>query len=160
MTSTKKKNEDFLKELNKDRIQKGCEYAVLVSLLEPDSDFYNSGIVDVSHRFPKMYVVRPQCFLPIITILRNAAMKSIEYKSELALIKTQNIDITNFEDSLESSRVHLVRIIVLLQDGSNLPFKRLINLLNTYRRQKTRCLEQIEIYGLRMTRPRKLLSKN
>ena len=102
MTSTKKKNEDFLKELNKDRIQKGCEYAVLVSLLEPDSDFYNSGIVDVSHRFPKMYVVRPQCFLPIITILRNAAMKSIEYKSELALIKTQNIDITNFEDSLES----------------------------------------------------------
>ena len=102
MTSTKKKNEDFLKELNKDRIQKGCEYAVLVSLLEPDSDFYNSGIVDVSHKFPKMYVVRPQCFLPIITILRNAAMKSIEYKSELALIKTQNIDITNFEDSLET----------------------------------------------------------
>ena len=102
MTSNKKKNEEFLKELNKDRIQKGCEYAVLVSLLEPDSDFYNSGIVDVSHRFPKMYVIRPQCFLPIITILRNAAMKSLEYKSEIELIKTQNIDITNFENSLET----------------------------------------------------------
>ncbi len=100
-TSTKKKNEDFLKELNKDRIEKDCEYAVLVSLLEPDSDYYNSGIVDVSHRYPKMYVVRPQCFLPIITLLRNAAIKSLEYKSELALVKAQNIDITNFENSLE-----------------------------------------------------------
>ncbi len=100
-TSTKKKNEDFLKELNKDRIEKGCEYAILVSLLEPDSDFFNSGIVDVSHRFPKMYVVRPQCFLPIITLLRNAAMKSLKYKSELAQIRSQNIDITNFEESLE-----------------------------------------------------------
>ena len=101
MTATKKKNEDFFKELNKDRLQKNCEYAVLVSLLEPDSDFYNSGIVDVSHRFPKMYVVRPQCFMPIITLLRNAAIKSLEYKTELALVKNQNIDITNFEQSLE-----------------------------------------------------------
>ncbi len=100
-TSTKKKNEDFLKELNKDRNEKNCEYAVLVSLLEPDSDFYNTGIVDLSHRYPKMYVVRPQCFIPMITLLRNAAMKSLIYKSELALIKSQNIDITNFENSLE-----------------------------------------------------------
>ncbi len=100
-TSTKKKNEDFLKELHKDRNEKGCEYAVLVSLLEPGSDLYNSGIVDVSHRYPKMYVVRPQCFLPIITLLRNASLKSLEYKSELALIKAQNIDITNFEQSLD-----------------------------------------------------------
>ncbi len=99
--SSKKKNEDFLKELNKDRLQKGCEYAVLVSLLEPESDFFNSGIVDVSHRFPKMYVVRPQCFLPIISLLRNASLKSLEYKTELACIKEQNIDITNFENSLE-----------------------------------------------------------
>ncbi len=100
-TSTKKKNEDFLKELNKDRIEKGCEFAVLVSLLEPDSDFYNSGIVDLSHRYPKMYVVRPQCFLPIIMLLRNAAIKSLEYKAELAFVRAQNIDITNFEKSLE-----------------------------------------------------------
>tara|TARA_Y100001968_G_scaffold323473_1_gene361214 strand:- start:1410 stop:2702 length:1293 start_codon:yes stop_codon:yes gene_type:complete len=100
-TSTKKKNEDFLKELNKDRIEKGCEYAILISLLEPDSDLYNAGIVDVSHRYPKMYVVRPQCFLPIITLLRNAAMKSLEYKSELSLVKAQNIDITDFEKDLE-----------------------------------------------------------
>ncbi len=100
-TSTKKRNEDFLKELDKDRQEKGCEYAVLVSLLELDSDFYNSGIVDVSHRYPKMYVVRPQCFLPIITLLRNAAMKSMEYKSELAVIKSQKIDITHFEEDLE-----------------------------------------------------------
>ncbi len=100
-TATKKKNEDFLKELDKDRTEKGCEYAVLVSLLEPDSELYNSGIVDVFHRYPKMYVVRPQFFLPIITLLRNAAMKSLEYKTELALVKAQNIDITNFESDLD-----------------------------------------------------------
>ena len=101
-TSTKKKNEDFLKELDKDRQQKGCEYAVLVSMLEPESEFYNSGIVDMSHRYPKTYVVRPQCFIPIITLLRNAALKSLEYKSELASVRAQNIDITNFEYSLDA----------------------------------------------------------
>jgi hypothetical protein len=100
-TAAKKKNEDFLKELDKDRIEKGCEYAVLVSLLEPDNEFYNSGIVDMFHRYPKMYVVRPQFFLTTITLLRNAAMKSLEYKTELALVKSQNIDITNFENDLE-----------------------------------------------------------
>lgn len=101
-TATKKKNEDFLKELDKDRIEKGCEYAILVSLLEPDSELYNSGIVDMFHRHPKMYVVRPQFFIPIITLLRNAAMNSLKYKSELALMKAQNIDITNFETELET----------------------------------------------------------
>ncbi len=101
-TATKKKNEDFLKELDKDRNEKGCEYAVLVSLLEPDNELYNGGIVDVSHRYPKMYVVRPQFFLPIITLLRNAAQHALQYKNELALVKAQNIDITNFEDELES----------------------------------------------------------
>ena len=101
-TATKNKNEDFLKELDKDRTEKECEYAVLVSLLEPDSELYNTGIVDVFHRYPKMYVVRPQFFLPIITLLRNAAMNSLQYKSELALVKAQNIDITNFESELES----------------------------------------------------------
>ena len=100
-TATKKKNEDFLKELDKDRNEKGCEYAVLVTLLEPESELYNSGIVDVSHRFPKMYVIRPQFFIPMITLLRNAAMNSLQYKAELALVKSQSIDVTNFEDKLE-----------------------------------------------------------
>ena len=100
-TSNKKKNEDFLRELDKDRIEKKCEYAVLVSLLESDNDLFNSGIVDFSYRYPKMYVVRPQCFLSIISLLRNASLKALEYKSELADIKEQNIDITNFENSLE-----------------------------------------------------------
>ena len=100
-TLTKKKNEDFLKELNKDRIEKKCEYAVLVSLLESDNELFNSGIVDFSYRYPKMYVIRPQFFLPIISLLRNTSLKALEYKSELATIKEQNIDITNFENSLE-----------------------------------------------------------
>ena len=101
-TATKQKNEDFLKELDKDRIEKGCEYAILVSLLEPDSELYNTGIVDVFHRYPKMYVVRPQFFIPIITLLRNAAMNSLKYKTELALVKAQTIDITNFEAQLDT----------------------------------------------------------
>ncbi len=100
-TATKKKNEDFLKELDKDRKEKGCEYAVLVSLLEPESELYNTGIVDVFHRYPKMYVVRPQFFIPIITLLRNAAMNSLQYKAELALVKAQHVDITNFENDLD-----------------------------------------------------------
>lgn len=101
-TATKKKNEDFFKELDKDRTEKGCEYAVLVSLLEPESELYNTGIVDVSYRYSKMYVVRPQFFIPIITLLRNAAMNSLKYKTELALVKSQNIDITNFENQLDT----------------------------------------------------------
>lgn len=99
-TATKKHNEDFLKKLDKDRTEKECEYAVLVSLLEAESELYNSGIVDVSHKYSKMYVVRPQFFIPIITLLRNAGMNSLKYKAELALVKSQNIDITNFEDSI------------------------------------------------------------
>ena len=101
-TATKKKNEDFLAELDKDRKEKGCEYAVLVSLLETDSELYNTGIVDVSHRHPKMYVVRPQFFIQIISLLRTAAMNALEYKAELQLVKAQNIDITNFETKLEA----------------------------------------------------------
>ena len=99
-TATKKRNEDFFKELDKDRIEKKCEYAVLVSLLEADSDLYNNGIVDVSYKFPKMYVVRPQFFIPIITLLRNAALNTAQYKAELALVKAQNIDVTNFEEKI------------------------------------------------------------
>ena len=108
-TATKKRNEDFLKELDKDRTEKKCEYGVLVSLLEPDSEYYNSGIVDVSHKFNKMYVVRPQFFIPIITLLRNAAMNSIQYKAELALVKSQNIDITNFEEKMNTFKEGFAR---------------------------------------------------
>ena len=100
-TATKSKNEDFLKELDKDRNEKGCEYAVLVSLLESESELYNTGIVDVFHRYPKMYVIRPQFFIPIITLLRNAAMNSLKYKTQLAQVREQNIDITNFETELD-----------------------------------------------------------
>ena len=99
-TATKKKNEDFLRELDKDRNEKKCEYAVLVTLLEAENELYNTGIVDVSHKYQKMYVVRPQFFIPIITLLRNAAMNSLKYKAELALVRNQNIDITNFEDNV------------------------------------------------------------
>lgn len=108
-TATKKKNEDFLKELDKDRNEKKCEYAVLASLLEPDSELYNSGIVDVSHRYKKMYIIRPQFFIPIITLLRNAAQNSLEYKTELDVVKAQNVDITNFENELDEFRSGFAR---------------------------------------------------
>ena len=101
-TEHKHKNEDFFKKLDKDRTEKGCEYAVLVSMLETDNELYNSGIVDVSHKYPKMYVIRPQFFIPIISLLRNAALKSAKYKQELELVKAQNIDITHFEDNLNA----------------------------------------------------------
>lgn len=116
-TATKKKNEDFLKELDKDRNEKGCEYAVLVSLLEPESELYNTGIVDVSHRYPKMYVIRPQFFIPIITLLRNAALKSLGYKAELALVKAQNLDITRFEEQLDDFKTTFGRNWRLASDG-------------------------------------------
>lgn len=101
-TATKHKNEDFYKELDKDRKQKNCEYAVLVSMLESDNELFNAGIVDVSYKYEKMYVVRPQCFIPIITLLRNAAMNAMEYKQELAVVRNQNIDISDFEEKLMS----------------------------------------------------------
>ena len=108
-TATKHRNEDFLRELDKDRNEKNCEYAVLVSLLENDNDFYNTGIVDMSHKFPKMYVVRPQFFIPIITLLRNAALNSLKYKNELALVKSQNIDITHFEENINAFKEGFAR---------------------------------------------------
>ena len=108
-TSTKKKNEDFFKELDKDRREKSCEYAVLVSMLEPESELYNAGIVDVSYKYPKMYVIRPQFFIPIITLLRNAAMNSLEYKKELDMIKVQNIDISNFEDEMNDFKAKFAK---------------------------------------------------
>jgi len=108
-TASKKRNEDFFKELDKDRNEKNCEYAVLVSLLEAESEYYNSGIVDVSHKYPKMYVIRPQFFIPMITLLRNAAMNSMQYKSELALVKSQNIDITHFEEKMNKFKEGFAR---------------------------------------------------
>ena len=108
-TDRKRKNEDFFKKLDKDRADKGCEYAVLVSMLETDSELYNTGIVDVSYKYPRMYVVRPQFFIPIITLLRNAAMSSLQYKTELALVKSQQIDITNFETELDLFKTAFAR---------------------------------------------------
>lgn len=124
-TTTKKRNEDFFKELDKDRTEKGCEYAVLVSLLEPENELYNSGIVDVSHRYPKMYVVRPQFFIPMITLLRNAAMNSLHYKSELALVKAQNLDITRFESQLDDFKTAFGRNWRLASDGFEEAVKRI-----------------------------------
>ena len=117
--TNKRKNEDFLKELDKDRRLKSCEYAVLVSLLEPDSELYNSGIVDVSHRYPKMYVIRPQFFLPIISLLRNASMETLKYKSQIDLMKRENYDITNFESTLEQFKNAVGKNVSLAQDRFN-----------------------------------------
>jgi hypothetical protein len=108
-TTTKKRNDEFFKELDKDRNEKKCEYAVLVSTLEADNDLYNTGIVDVSYKFPKMYVIRPQFFIPIITLLRNASMNSLKYKAELALVKSQNLDITNFEEKMNAFKEGFAR---------------------------------------------------
>ncbi|MBL3700947.1 DUF2130 domain-containing protein [Leucobacter luti] len=138
-TATKHKNEDFLKELDKDRREKGCEYAVLVSLLEPESELYNGGIVDVSHRYPKMYVVRPQFFIPLITLLRNAAMNSLKYKSELELVKSQNIDITNFESELDAFKGAFGRNYEL----ASTQFKEAIKRIDTSIREMEKVREQL-----------------
>ena len=160
-TVTKKKNDDFLKELDKDRTEKKCEYAVLVSLLEADSEFYNTGIVDVSHRHSKMYVVRPQFFIPIITLLRNAAMNSMQYKSELALVKSKNLDITNFEEQLAQQQVVTAAVIAyldVLQTQEQLRAVkedvRLARLLKNCKKQKTHCYRQRIIFDLQMIKQR------
>ena len=124
-TVAKKRNEDFLRELDKDRLEKACEYAVLVSLLEPESELYNSGIVDVSHRYPKMYVVRPQFFVPLITLLRNAALKAMTYKAELALVRSQNVDITKFETQLDDFKTAFGRNWRLASEGFEEAVKRI-----------------------------------
>ncbi len=118
-TATKHKNEDFFKKLDQDRTKKGCEYAVLVTLLEPESELYNTGIVDVSYRYPKMYVIRPQFFIPLITLLRNAAMNALAYKQELALVRQQNIDVTNFEAKLEDFQGKFQRNYRIASDKFN-----------------------------------------
>jgi hypothetical protein len=116
-TETRRRNEDFLKKLDNDRKEKSCEYAVLVSLLESDNELYNTGIVDVSHRYPKMYVIRPQFFIPIITLLRNASLKSMQYKNELAQVRAQNLDITKFESQLNDFKTAFGRNWLLASDG-------------------------------------------
>lgn len=119
----KKKNEEFFKKLHEDRIKKGCEYAILVSMLEPENEFYNAGIVDVSYKYPKMYVVRPQAFIPIITLLRNAALNSLQYRTELALVKAQNIDVTNFEERLNKFKDGFARNFNLASEKYNTAIK-------------------------------------
>ncbi|MBS0213576.1 MAG: DUF2130 domain-containing protein [Proteobacteria bacterium] len=135
-TASKKKNEDFLKELDKDRAEKGCEYAVLVSLLEPESELYNTGIVDVFHRYPKMYVVRPQFFIPIITLLRNAATKALAYRQELALVRAQNLDITRFEKQLDEFKGAFGRNWRLASDGFEEAVKRIDEAIKDLERTK------------------------
>jgi hypothetical protein len=135
-TATKKRNDDFLKELDKDRNEKGCEYAVLVSLLEPENELYNSGIVDVSHRYPKMYVVRPQFFIPIITVLRNAAQKSLQYKGELARVRAQNLDITKFETQLNDFKAAFGRNWRLASEGFEEAVKRIDDAIKDLERTK------------------------
>jgi hypothetical protein len=135
-TATKKRNEDFLKELDKDRTEKACEYAVLVSLLEPESELYNSGIVDVSHRYPKMYVVRPQFFVPLITLLRNAALNAMKYKSELALVRSQNVDITKFETQLDEFKTSFGRNWRLASEGFEEAIKRIDDAIKDLERTK------------------------
>ena len=117
--SNKRKNEDFFKELDKDRIQKSCEYAVLVSLLEPENELYNSGIVDVSYKYPKMFVVRPQFFLPIISLLRNASLETLKYKKQIDLMNRENYDITNFENTLDQFKNTVSKNVSLAQDRFN-----------------------------------------
>ena len=147
-TSTKRKNEDFLRELDKDREEKGCEYAVLVSLLEPDNEFYNTGIVDVFHKYEKMYVIRPQFFIPMITLLRNAAMHSLTYKSELALIREQNIDVTNFESKLEDFKTAFGKNYELASRKFSTAIDEIDKSINHLQKRRMRCLVRIEIFAL------------
>ena len=140
-TASKKKNEDFLKELDKDRNEKRCEYAVLVSLLEPESELYNGGIVDLSFRYPKMYVVRPQFFIPIITLLRNAALSTVQVKSELARVREQNVDITKFEGNLRTFKEGFARNYGLASDQFQEAIKRIDEAIKDLEKAKENLLK-------------------
>jgi len=153
-TATKKKNEDFLKELDKDRKAKGCEYAILVSLLESDSELYNTGIVDVFYRYPKMYVVRPQFFIPIITLLRNAAMKSLEYKTELELVKAQSVDVTDFENNLDNFKTAFAKNYDLASRKFQTAIDEIDKSILHSKKQKIPYLEPTVIYVLQTTKRR------
>ena len=147
-SKTKKKNEDFLQKLDKDRTSKGCEYAVLVSMLEHDNDLYNSGIVDKSHKYEKMYVVRPQFFIPIITLLRNAALKSLQVRNELAVIKSQNIDVENFEDELLDFRDRFSRNYELATKQFMEAINRIDKSIEQLQRTKEQLLKSTNNYRL------------
>ena len=147
-TATKRKNEDFLKELDKDRREKNCEYAVLVSLLETENDFYNNGIVDMSHRFPKMYVIRPQFFIPIITLLRNAARNSLQYKHELMLVKQQNIDVTNFETALAKFKTSFGRNYELASRKYSTAIEQIDKSINHLQKTKDALLKADDYYKI------------
>ena len=147
-TATKRKNEDFLKELDKDRREKNCEYAVLVSLLETENDFYNNGIVDMSHRFPKMYVIRPQFFIPIITLLRNAARNSLQYKHELMLVKQQNIDVTNFETALAKFKTSFGRNYELASRKYSTAIEQIDKSINHLQKTKDALLKADDYYRI------------
>ena len=137
-----------MRELDKDREEKGCEYAVLVSLLEPDNEFYNTGIVDVFHKYEKMYVIRPQFFIPMITLLRNAAMHSLTYKSELALIREQNIDVTNFESQLEDFKTAFGKNYELASRKFSTAIDEIDKSINHLKKRRMRCSVRIEIFVL------------
>ena len=143
----RRKNEHFFKELDKDRHEKQCEYAILVSLLEADNELYNTGIVDVSYQYPKMYVVRPQFFIPIITLLRNAALNSLQYKQELALMRDQHIDITHFEEDLETFKKDLRVTMNSQVRNSKRPLMKSIRRLRVWKRQKPHCFLLKIIYA-------------
>ena len=147
-TKNKKKNDDFLKELDKDRNAKNCEYAVLVSLLEIENDLYNNGIVDKSHKFEKMYVVRPQSFIPMITVLRNAALKSLQVKNELDMIKNQNIDIENFENELLEFQTGFSRNYDLATRQFSEAIKRIDNSIEQLNKVKENLLKSGNNYRL------------
>ena len=144
VTATKHKNEDFFRELDKDRNEKNCEYAILVSLLEQDNELYNNGIVDISYKYPKMYVIRPQFFIPIITILRNAAMNSLQYKQELMIVKNQNIDVSNFEKELNMFKNDFTRNCRLAGDHFQSAIKDIDNTIKNLQKTKEELLLTIK----------------
>lgn len=143
----RKKIEHFFKELDKDRTEKHCEYAILVTLLEADNELYNTGIVDVSYAYDKMYVIRPQFFIPMITLLRNAAMNSLQYKQEVALMREQNIDITNFEEDLNTFKEGFARNYELASRKFSTAIDEIDKTITHLQKPKRRCYHQKIIYG-------------
>lgn len=160
-TATKHKNEDFFKELDKDRNEKGCEYAVLVSMLEADNEFYNAGIVDVSYKYPKMYVIRPQFFIPLISLLRNAARNSLEYKRELAMAKAQQVDLTNFENNINEFKNAFSKNYQLASKKFNIAIEEIDKTIDHLQKTRMLCCHRKTIFVLQITRRKNsLLSKS
>lgn len=159
-TATKHKNEDFFKELDKDRNEKDCEYAILVSLLEIDSELYNNGIVDVSYKYPKMYVIRPQFFIPMITLLRNAAKNSLQYRQELQIVRNQQVDIRNFEENMNAFKEGFAGIIGWQARSSQRRLMRSTRLSTIYRRRRQHFFPPKTIFVSQTTKRKTLASKS